>query len=45
MTYVLWDVHGHYECYLDFLQCSCFLEKDTMYIVGDASGEEASLFR
>lgn len=36
MTYVLSDIHGHYDCYLDFLRWSRFSENDTLYIIGDA---------
>lgn len=35
MTYVLSDIHGFYDRYLDFMQWSHFSEQDTLYIVGD----------
>lgn len=34
-TYVMSDVHGHYDSYLDFLQQSNFSDSDTLYIIGD----------
>lgn len=34
-TYVMSDIHGHYENYLQFLQQSSFSDNDTLYIIGD----------
>lgn len=34
-TYVMSDVHGHYDSYLDFLRQSSFNDSDTLYIIGD----------
>lgn len=35
MTYVMADVHGYYDKYLDFLHYVNFCDEDTLYIIGD----------
>ncbi|MEG0980089.1 MAG: metallophosphoesterase, partial [Oscillospiraceae bacterium] len=35
MIYVMSDIHGHYDSYLDFLQQSNFSDSDILYIIGD----------
>ncbi len=34
-TYVIADIHGHYDAYLEALAFIGFSEKDTLYIIGD----------
>ncbi|MBE6656850.1 MAG: fructose-bisphosphatase class III [Ruminococcaceae bacterium] len=35
MTYVMSDIHGHYEKYLAMLEKIAFSEDDTLYVLGD----------
>lgn len=35
MNYVMADVHGHYDKYLNFLHYVHFGDEDTLYIIGD----------
>ena len=35
MTYVMADIHGYYDKYLDFLHYVHFCDEDVLYIVGD----------
>ncbi|MFV0400964.1 MAG: metallophosphoesterase [Oscillospiraceae bacterium] len=35
MTYVMADIHGYYDKYLDFLHYVHFCDKDMLYIIGD----------
>ena len=35
MTYVMADIHGYYDKYLDFLESVDFGNVDTLYIIGD----------
>ena len=41
LTHVLSDIHGHYDCYLEFLQWSHLGERDAWYIVGDVLNRDS----
>ena len=35
MTYVMADIHGFYDKYIEFINCVNFNNNDTLYIIGD----------